>query len=437
MDTVVDHQMSIASQQQVIYDHLLYWIDREPPEQMTQRFRSLFLEGGRYPDAAVSSALASILASPLAKETFPHLLNRCCHILINRWQSRPQLQLSIPLLIELFESVPDAPVGFSYRRSLSSAKLQSLVKGFRQTHQYATLRRLAQVLSQSVEDYGQGASKATQPTSEHHALGKLIQRYPYLYQHCLLDDRSTQDQQNTVQRIQSRAQQRLELDLSRYITYHARRAQIQRQGSTDKPHRLIQPVPNPTLLDDRNLYRAIRHYSGNAIGGRTYRDVANGFILHTRQTQTFASFKDNLYQYIVTGVDPTYGQRQFNNQLHKQLQLILPDSASKPVNDFLIVRTCSQLLNFLVVDNGKSPQHFVFIDLVTNLGPVLTTGLLLRLVLFCSKVRPYLERRFSILFNHYEYSERGAVQWLVNALEMLNVAFVTNFGDLDLSLIKK
>ncbi|NEQ95605.1 MAG: hypothetical protein F6K30_02540 [Cyanothece sp. SIO2G6] len=438
MDTVVDHKMSVSAQQQAIYDHLLYWIERESPEQMIQRFRMLFLDAGRYPDVEIANALSSITASPLAHETFPHLLNRCCHILINRWQSRPQFQLSIPLLIELFETVPDAPTRVSYRRSLSASRLQVLVKNFRQTHQYATLRRLAQVLSQSVDDYCTGGTTSTQQLSgDRHALGKLIPRYPYLYRHCLLDDRSTQEQQNTVQLIQTKAQQKLELDLSRYVTYHVRRSQLQRQCSPEQARRLIQPVANPTLLNDRNLHQAIRHYSGKAIGGRSYRDVAHRFVVHTRQPQTYASFKDNLYQYIVTGVDPAYGQRQFNKQLHKQLELILPDSASKPVNDFLIVRTCSQLLNFLVVDNAKSPQHFVFIDLVTNLGPILTTGLLLRIVLFCGKVRPYLERRFSILFNHYEYSERGAVQWLVNALELLNVAFVTNFGNLDLSLIKK
>ncbi|NET47941.1 MAG: hypothetical protein F6K09_04275 [Merismopedia sp. SIO2A8] len=95
------------------------------------------------------------------------------------------------------------------------------------------------------------------------------------------------------------------------------------------------------------------------------------------------------------------------------------------------------MLNFLVVDNAKCPQHFVFVDLITNLGPIKAMGLLLRIVLFCSKVRPYLERRCSILFSHYETSDQTAVRWLVYALETLNIALVTNFGNLDLSLVKK
>jgi hypothetical protein len=107
------------------------------------------------------------------------------------------------------------------------------------------------------------------------------------------------------------------------------------------------------------------------------------------------------------------------------------------VNDFLVVRTCSQLLNFLVVESPQRPQHYVFVDLISNLGPTLATGLLLKIILICRKVKPYLEKRFSILFNHYESSSRDAVQWLVQAMENLNVALSTNFSTIDLSFINQ
>jgi hypothetical protein len=48
-----------------------------------------------------------------------------------------------------------------------------------------------------------------------------------------------------------------------------------------------------------------------------------------------------------------------------------------------------------------------------------------------------LEKRFSILFNHYESSQRDAVQWLVHAMENLNVALSTNFSTIDLSFINQ
>ncbi|MEM9219460.1 MAG: hypothetical protein AAGD25_34645 [Cyanobacteria bacterium P01_F01_bin.150] len=440
MRTTVEYCQTSLSEEQLIYDHLLYWIERESPEQAIQRFRVLFLEGGGYPDAKVVKALGSIVASPFAPENFPNVLNRCCHILINRWQSRPQFQLAIPLLIELFESITELPSTSEssrlIRRSSLRYRLRTLVMAFRKTDQYATLRRLANVLSLSAQNYGTSKPKVVVDGEGTPVLGHLIRRYPYLYQHCLLSEHSTREQQFTVQRVQSKAQYQLELDLSRYVTSQVRRTRLQAKSSAGQLGSMVKPVINPTLLSDRALNRAIRHYSGPVISGRTYRDTACNFMMQSGQSQSYKSFKCDLYDYILLGIDSSYGQRQFNNQLHYCLRQILPHSDGKSVNDFLVVRTCSQLLNFLIVDNAKCLQHFVFVDLMTNLGPILTMGLLLRIVLLCRKVRPYLERRFSILFNHYENSEQRAVQWLVNALEVLNIALVTNFGKLDLSLVK-
>jgi hypothetical protein len=64
-------------------------------------------------------------------------------------------------------------------------------------------------------------------------------------------------------------------------------------------------------------------------------------------------------------------------------------------------------------------------------------GLLLKIVLICRKVKPYLERKFAILFNHYETSTTSTVSWLVGTLEQLNIAFSLNFGNMDLSFFKR
>jgi len=79
----------------------------------------------------------------------------------------------------------------------------------------------------------------------------------------------------------------------------------------------------------------------------------------------------------------------------------------------------------------------VFVDLLSNIGPAMATGLLLKIVLICRKVKPNLEKRFSILFSHYESSKRENVQWLVQAMEHLNLALSTNFSTLDLSFINQ
>ena len=70
------------------------------------------------------------------------------------------------------------------------------------------------------------------------------------------------------------------------------------------------------------------------------------------------------------------------------------------------------------------------------MGEVKTIGLLLKLVLLCGKVKPYLEKRFSILFSHYENVTEDRADWLVKSLENLQVAFSVHFGEADFSLIQ-
>ncbi|MGA0200966.1 MAG: hypothetical protein ACO3NK_17950, partial [Prochlorotrichaceae cyanobacterium] len=92
------------------------------------------------------------------------------------------------------------------------------------------------------------------------------------------------------------------------------------------------------------------------------------------------------------------------------------------------------VLNYLVVESPRRVEHFTFIDLLSNLGPMLTTGVLLRVVLFCKKVKPYLEKRLGILFNHYGKTTSNNVLWLVKSLENVNLALSTNFGSISLPL---
>jgi hypothetical protein len=66
-------------------------------------------------------------------------------------------------------------------------------------------------------------------------------------------------------------------------------------------------------------------------------------------------------------------------------------------------------------------------------GPTMTASLLLKVVLFCKKVKPYLEKRFALLFNHYERNAKSGLKWVVQILENVNLALVTNFGKTNFS----
>lgn len=402
-----------------LYHHLLQCVQTETPSQLIERFQQLFIEGSGYCDPSIWIALGKITSAKAAEHEFKFVLNRCCHILINSWQMQPRMYAAVAELIHSFEKVPTIVA-----RSHTTKRIRELVALFTQTEQYLLLRRLAQVIDQT----------AATRLAEDAPLGSLIRRYPYLYQHCLLADDSLEEQQQMVRQVQAQVQRQFEFDLSRYVTDQLRRSQFAREGVAIPPR--FQVANNPTLLSDRDLNIALKQFVGKVQGPHTHRDLAQQFLKYSAHTCSYKVFKGDLYEYLTSSVDPEYGKRQFNQRLYTQLQNTLPHSESQKVDELLLMRTCSKLLNFLVTESPQRPDHFIFLDLISNVGATNTVGLLLKIVLLCGKIKPYLEKRFSILFKHYESYTRDGVKWLVESLENLNIALSTNFGAMSLLCFK-
>ncbi|MCX5963283.1 MAG: hypothetical protein NT070_09080 [Cyanobacteria bacterium] len=409
----------VGSEEQKIYDHLLTAIQSESSDKILDRVRALLIEGSSYDDREVLLSLDRLVLSDSAFQDFQFVLNRCIHIITNRWQSRPHCQSAVPQLISILESSPTTRIDLT--RSKANRRLRDLTQQFRDTDQFQSLRRLSCVLEQN------GTTLENQQP-----LRTLIHRYPYLYPHCLVSDGSSTEDQKSVRLLQEKMQHNYELNLSQFVTYQVRRSAVSHQ----RGDRELYPVANPTLLADSDLNKALKQFAGKTSDGCTHRDLAERFMIRSQyQQQTFKGFKGHLYEYLSDAVEPEYGRCQFNKQLHQTLGKILPESDRGEFNESLLLRTCSQLLNFLIVQSSNQPKHFVFVDLLSNLGPIGTTSLILKLVLICRKIKPYLEKRLSILFNHYECHTQGSVQWLVMAMEHLNIALSTNFGKLNLTLV--
>ncbi len=411
---------SISPQEQMLYGHLLAFAEYETPERLIERFHALFIDGVGYADQDVVAALDHIVSDRGIEEYFHFILNRCCHILVNRWQGNSQLQYAVPLLIDLFEQTPCQTVN-EYTRTRHIRQLRQVVKKFTETEQYLTLKRLALLMDST-----------SRQNNESHLLGNLIQRYPYLYEYCLVSEGSPEEHHKHIRLMQAQAQQQFEVNLSHYVTYRVRQSRLKKMHSDREALERLKPVSNPTLLSDRELVTSLNHFSGKVHQGRSYRDTAQNF-LERNQSVKFGDFKRELHEYLCDTIDPSYGKRKFNKLLADQLEHTLTQNEDQLTNDFLLIRTCNQLLNFLVLESSAKPQHFVFIDLINNLGPVLTTGLLIKVILLCKKVKSYLEKRFSTLFNHYETASQSNVKWLVQMFENLNVAMSVTFGSTDLS----
>ena len=382
-------------------------VEEEPTWATIERFRSLFIDGTGYWEPEIGKAIEQLVMSEGASRDFPFVLNRSCYIPINRWQNQPQLRDAIPELVGLFDLRSEGD--FS---GIATQRLRQLVLEFTQTDRYRVLLEI----SREIERKSQRRSQCeTKP------LGSLIRRYPYLYEHCWLDRNNPGKRMQQVRSMRDRHQQQFDLDLSQYIlTRRAPNTQHVRERLTR----------NPTLLSDAQLDFAIDHFTSTIDGVHTYRDLARQFRSYTRQTRSYRTFKDELYEYLMTSVDrinPRYARGQFNQRLYQYLQNTLPQNDRQKLNEDLWHKTCRKLLDFLVVEHARQPNHYVFLDLSANLGSAPTVGILLKIVLCCTQVKSYLEQRFAVLFDRYEDTAKNSINWLVDSLENLNVAFSLHF----------
>jgi hypothetical protein len=403
--------------EQVVYEHFLYVVKTEKPARVLERFRSLFIEGITYTDSRIWSTIETLAFEKTAEQNFPLIINRCCYILVNYWQMQVGGRSLVANLVGMLENLND--VRMTYSRVVR--RLRHLLTLYLQSDDYPKLKRLNFVLNGDTEG---------KDSIQEQPLGTLINRYPYLYEHSLVSEERTLENVETIKRVQRDLRQQQESSLSHYLTYQVRRSRIKAQLGRDAANNLP-TIANPTLLSTKELGMAFGQFAGKAEGDATYEDLSRGFVSRLQMQPTIKSFKGDLFDYIVSGVDSSYGRRSFNDRLYKTIDNILPDRDRQQLDELSLLRTCTHVLNHLVIESPSNPQHFVFMDMISNLGSVFTTGLLLKIVLICNKVKPLLESRLSILFNHYESSQCKGVPWLVKSLENWNVAGAIHFGKID------
>ncbi|MDY7004364.1 MAG: hypothetical protein SWX82_10520 [Cyanobacteriota bacterium] len=408
----------ICREEQKIYHHFLELVLTESIDKIIERFRILFIQSSPYQIPEISTALKKIIQLPECEAKFNAILNRCCYILINHQQLPQEKKNTLKQLINLFEQEVEKSES-SYYEPCETKKMLELINCFTHSQEYLSLKRMVEAIDTS------SANNTNNTLNQ--PLKVLNYHYPYLYRHLLISPDSSKEHQQAIRKMQVKKQQKYEIDLSHYVSHQFRIQLSQVKRSTS--------AINPTLLSNDELLFSIKQFVGKVEGNETYRNYAKRFLAYTTVPQSYHLFKDSFYEYLSTSfnVESHRIQVQLKNKLYNYLQNILSDSDDMLLNESLMMKTCHQLLSFLVVHSEKHPQHFFFINLIGNLGPVITTGLLLKILLVCQQLRPNLEKRFAFLFKHYELSAQNKVQWLVKVLENMQIALSTNFGRIDLS----
>lgn len=408
---------------QLIYTSLRNSVQTQSPAEFLDDFRRLFIEGREYQDQRLRSILEKIVLSKHGDRNFQLVLYQSCQIPIDYWYLESQFPSAISELIGLFENLPSSLVSASRR----SSRWLQLVKDFSESEQYLKLKRFIRAIA-PLDSHEINASAS---------LGALLNRYPFLYKHCLLDEDSRIEYQRAVRKMRSRHQRNCEVALAQYLTYRARLVQIARARQLSaSAGKLLRRVENPTLLNNDELKAALKQFSLKNQTNWTAENLSIDFLINPVRNLTYKIFKDNLYQYLISLVDSEYGKSRFNKQICEKLQRILPDCHSQKLSEFLILRTYTQLLNFLVVESPKDLNHSIFVDLIANLGTTQAASFFLKLVLLYPKIKPHLENRLSLLFEYYEKIPQKRIEWLIKFLENLQIAFSIAFGSVDLSALK-
>jgi hypothetical protein len=410
---------SSSQEEEFIFNHVMQWLENHSSSEIIDNFRRLFIEGKEATNSKVFLVLEQLIKSKNKEQLLSNVLSRCSRIILYFWDGKAEDKTAITSLMDLFLQIP--PV--KHRGYHSSFKLQQLVRDFTKTEEYRKLKILANLLAKTEIDDRENCL----------LLENLIQRYPFLYEHYLLDENSIYEDWQTVQKLQARNQQLSEFNLSQYIIYKVRLIQLARSGQISE--RTIRQINNPTFLKEPEVSTAVTTFKIKKEANVDYKTLSQRLLINTKES-SYQVFKEELYKFLITSIDPKYGQHTFNHKFHHHLQNIFSDSNSKKIDELLLMRTCDRLLNFLIVDNSQQLNHYIFIDLVTHSGVTNTVGLLLKIALICPKIKPKLEKKFAILFEHYKNHKIEDVPWLLKSLENLQIAFSIHFGKLDLSVFK-
>ena len=420
----LDTKLSKTTQEeQRLCSHFTQIVTEESPEKSLSQFELFWIDGGDYPDEQIATDRDNLLSYKMDQEAFNVCLYKCCQILIDEWQKKPETDKLIIKLVDLLMG-PPANDANAYWRSRTALRLNERMQGFRKSEQAESLQHFLGLLQ---------PSQVTVSQLKDIKLKSLLYRYPYLYPYSLIGEDNSQLSQS-VRRIKLHKTKEFDTNLSQYVIDQVRRPRSEEVNETpQKKAGKFFSKNNPTFLSDKELNRAFQEYLGKLDGTPSNRDLAQNFSLYQSEIHFYGDFKKILYQYLTKKLTSNYCNRQFNPLLEKNLANILPQKTDDPLTDFLVMRTCTETLHFLVVENAPPNKHVTFMNLIANLGAMRTTSLLMRIMLICPQVRSQLEKQLWILFKNYQHSPCSSVKGLIKIWENYNVAMACYFGKADLS----
>ncbi len=390
-----------------LYQYFLKLIETESSSEVLEKLRLLLVDTENYPDFEVQEMVKNLVYSPTAKINCRLFFSHLCQFCIANWIVNEETQTTIFQLLNLFKDINIS----TEKQKVFIAKWQEESQAFAESSEYLKLQRLVRIINPRI------TSSAPKPQ----ILGDLLGRYPFLYKGCLLGKNSIEEYTNFLAGFKHHQQNSFQQKLNRSLILQKQKIEVARLRSlTSKIPQPIEIVPNPTLLNHQTFNTAIETFTQ-----LTQSQIENKKAIKLfckTESLSFKNFKVWLINYLIKDIEEE-SKQQLKQYLQDNIPTILTDCDEQPLNEFLILRTCNQLLNQLILNPTQPSNHLSFINLKRYLGATQLTVLLLKLTLFSPKLKDSLRQRLAHLFDYYESSSIEESLWLIQVLENCLLAF--------------
>lgn len=387
---------NIGQYQETIYRYFLTIIKTESPDQVLHNFRALFINHTEVNDRAVNQALFYIIFAN-KEEDFSHTLKRCCYILINNWEA----SRNHDAVRELVGSFEDQKIG----RNSHSIPIKRLKKW--------TLNFVKSAAYEEIKLFCAKFDLDEQTWSDRYTSYLLVPQYTNL--------KNSAEQRQAAKVRSQELKEKFKFDLAMYTT----RSQLTHHQDDELPK-------NPTRLGDEVLHLIKTILLRR--GPYNYLNLANIFLQQT-QDISYDEFKQALQRYLIFSVDDTAFLHLIEHKLSVKLEKLYPDYDDQPVTKALQLRTCNRVVEYLTTEDRATPSS-LFVLWVAQNNPLTLVTMMLKLILISKPTRVHLEARIADLISYYkEYPEKEC-KWLINFMEVLNIAFAIYADNVQYNLVR-
>lgn len=389
---------NLEVEQEKIYNFLLQIVNTWEPKDVLREFKRLFIG---YFDVVTSHPSLGVyeIFSKNNEQEFYSTLKRCCYILINNWQPSKKYHPYIKELINLLEDCKN-------RIELNTFERTSIyliwLNNFFHSNEYQEL----QLFVDQSEDISQR---------------DWTRRYTsYLLFAQSLEEKNPKEQQEAARRLSRKLKDKFKFELAMY-TAHSQCA------STN-----INRYKNPSHLGDEVL-RLIKMIVLKK-GVFCHENISNIFLKQT-QYQTVKEFKYSIQKYLFFSIQQQKIVNTLREHISERLYSWLVEYDEKTIDKDILLRICNRIIDSLTIKHGKEPS--LLFTLLLSQGHALTLVIiLLKIVLICRNSRSHVELRIANLIHYYSKYSANECSWVINFLEVFNIAFAIHTDNIQYNLIK-